>query len=98
MDATPYPPVLNAAQPSALEDGQIWGGKSTLCFGRDRRVMFMTQEKLMLILSAIAVAEGTLSLLITAIGILAALVVAAFVAGALSGVFITYYTLVRDDS
>jgi hypothetical protein len=60
--------------------------------------MFMTQEKLMLIVSAIAVVEGTLSLLIAAIGILAALVVAAFVAGALSGVFITYYTLVRDDS
>jgi hypothetical protein len=55
-------------------------------------------RKLMLIVSAIAVVEGTLSLLIAAIGILAALVVAAFVAGALSGVFITYYTLVRDDS
>jgi hypothetical protein len=60
--------------------------------------MFMTQEKLMLILSAIAVVEGTLSLLIAASGILAALVVAAFVVGALSGVFITYYTLARDDS
>jgi hypothetical protein len=52
----------------------------------------------MLILTAIAVVEGTLSLLIAAIGILAALVVAAFVVGALSGVFITYYTLARDDS
>ncbi len=60
--------------------------------------MCMTQEKLMLILSAIAVVESTLSLLIAAIGIIAALVVAAFVAGALSGVFITYYTLVRDHS
>jgi hypothetical protein len=60
--------------------------------------MFMTQEKSMLILSAIAVVESTLSLLIAAIGILAALIVAAFVAGALSGAFITYYALVCDDS
>ena len=84
--------------PHALEVFWNYGRKSPLCFGRDRRVMFMTEEKLMLILSAIAVIEGTLSLLVAAIGILAALVVAAFVAGALSGAFITYYTLVRDDS
>ncbi len=59
--------------------------------------MFMTQEKSMLFLNAIAVVEGTLPLMIAAIGLLAALVVAAFVAGALSGAFITDYTLVRDD-
>jgi hypothetical protein len=52
----------------------------------------------MLIVSAIAVVEGTLSLLIAAIGILAAFVVAAFVAAALSGAFIIYYALVRDHS
>ncbi len=86
------------ALPTALDALGNYGRKSTLCFGRNRRVMFMTQEKLMLILTAIAVVEGTLSLLIAAIGILAALVVAAFVVGALSGVFIAYYTLARDDS
>jgi len=60
--------------------------------------MFMTHEKWMFILSAIAVVEGTLQLLIAVMGILAALVVAAFVAGALLGVFISYYALAREAS
>jgi uncharacterized NAD-dependent epimerase/dehydratase family protein len=60
--------------------------------------MVMKPENLSLLVSAIAVAEGTLSLLIAVMGVVAAVVVAAFVAGAMSGVFITYYALARDDS
>jgi hypothetical protein len=58
----------------------------------------MTRENFTLILSAIGAVEGTLSLLIAMMGVLAGFVVAIFVAGALSGAFITYYMLARDDS
>lgn len=60
--------------------------------------MFMKQEKLTVILSAIGVVEGTLSLLIAVLGTLAALFVATFVLGGLAGVFITCYMRVREDS
>jgi hypothetical protein len=60
--------------------------------------MFMTRENLTLLLSAIAIVEGTLQLLITAIGVLAAVVVVAFVLGALTGVFITHYKSARENS
>ena len=60
--------------------------------------MIMTRENFTLILSAIGVAEGTLSLLIAIMGVLAGFIVAIFVAGVLSGAFITYYMLACEDS
>jgi hypothetical protein len=60
--------------------------------------MFMTKQNLTLLLSAVAVAESTLQLLIAVMGILAALITVTFVIGALSGAFITYYMLAREDS
>ncbi len=60
--------------------------------------MFMTRENLTLLLSAIAIVEGTLQLLITVIGVLAAVVVVAFVLGALTGVFITCLTWMAPGS
>jgi hypothetical protein len=60
--------------------------------------MIMTRENFTLILSAIGAAEGTLSLLISIMGVLAGFIVAIFVAGVLSGTFITYYMLAREDS
>jgi hypothetical protein len=66
--------------------------------GLTRGVMIMTRENFTLILSAIGAAEGTLSLLIAIMGVLAGFIVAIFVAGVLSGTFITYYMLAREDS
>ncbi len=60
--------------------------------------MFMTKKNLTLLLSVVAVVESTLQLLIAVMGILAALITVAFVIGALSGVFITYYLLASEDS
>ncbi len=60
--------------------------------------MFMKQENFTVILSAIGVVEGTLSLLIAVLGMLAALVVAAFLLGVLAGVFIICYMHDREDS
>jgi hypothetical protein len=74
------------------------GHGATLFFWRHRRVMFMKQEKLTVILSAIGVVEGTLSLLIAVLGTLAALFVATFLLGVLAGVFITCYVHAREDS
>jgi hypothetical protein len=42
--------------------------------------------------------ESTLQLLIAILGIVAALMIMAFVVGALSGAFITYYLLAYGDS
>ncbi len=60
--------------------------------------MFMTKKNLTLLLSAVAVAESTLQLLIAVMGILAALITVTFVVGAGSGAFITYYVLAHEDS
>jgi hypothetical protein len=60
--------------------------------------MFMEQENFTVILSAIGVVEGTLSLLIAVLGMLAALVVAAFLLGVLTGVFVICYMHAREDS
>jgi hypothetical protein len=60
--------------------------------------MFMKQENFPVILSAIGVVEGTLSLLIAVLGMLAALVVAAFLLGVLAGVFVICYMHAREDS
>ncbi len=60
--------------------------------------MFMTRENLTLLLSTIAIVEGTLQLLIAVMGVLAAVVVVAFVLGALTGVLITHYKRARENS
>lgn len=60
--------------------------------------MFMKQENFTVILSAIGVFEGTLSLLIAVLGMLAALVVAAFLLGVLADVFVICYMHDREDS
>jgi hypothetical protein len=58
----------------------------------------MKLHDISLLLSAISVAEGTLALLITMFGVLAAFLVTAFVSGVFAGMLISYCIAVRRDS